>query len=245
MSPAEPPAGPGNLQQIPSWLRIVKTFSSPAEAFTDIARAPHFILCLTIEILTAAFAGWYAVHRIGAMNMLVKSLQAVHMAQSVPPAQLAHQAAMMSKLAPVQAAFGIALLWVVLAAIMLGAENFGLGQQANYKQMLGITAHGMLPLTLLGWLSALVLMTSAHPAELDPQNLVGSNLGFYLSQHAALWLRVLGGRIDLFSFWVIGLLALGLQKAGTRVKYSSAFMIVLFLWAVFVLAATGLAALRS
>ncbi len=243
-----PAAAASPAQRIPSWLRIPKVFYSPGEVFEDIARAPHFILCLAVEIAIGVLVAWLAVHRIGAMNIALNAIKSNPMAQSLSAAQRAQQAATAARfirLSPAMAVIGTLLLWVILAAILLGAENFGLGQQTQYKQMLGVAAHGLLPLSLAGVLSAIVVLGAPRGTDLNIQNLIGSNLGYYLDPHTSPWLLALGQRLDLFSFWVIGLLALGLQKAGTKVKYGSALSIMLLLWGVWVLAMVGIAALRS
>lgn len=249
MSSSSPEKTAAGEQRIPSWQRILMVFYAPEEAFEEIARAPHFILCLALQLATAAGATWYAIKRIGAMTIALQGLRSSPAAQSLTRAQISQQAATAARFigfAWLIAALGLIAVWLILAAILLAAENFGLGQQVNYKQMLGITAHGTLPLTALYWLTAAIVAMTRRPARLNAQNLVGSNLGFYFSPHAAPWLLALGQRVDLFIFWALALLALGLQKAGTRVKYGTALGLMILLWAFWALAITGFtAALRG
>jgi hypothetical protein len=240
------PAEPEAAQSIPSWRRIPGAIYEPGPTFADIARAPHYMLCLGLEILIAVLSTWEIVHRIGAVNMARMAIQNNPAAANLSAQQIARQSAVAAKFisfSPLIAIFGALVVVLVVAAVMLGAANFGLGLQTRFKQMFSLTVHAMLPLSLAYILGLIVVALARHPSHLNAQNLLGSNLGYFLSSTSPKWLQVLGGRLDLFSFWVIALLALGISKAGPRVKYTSALTWVGLLWLLYVLAATGIAAI--
>ncbi len=244
LSPVSPESSPGQRQ--PSWQRILGTFYAPDATFTDIAREPHYMLCLGLEIVIGTVATWFIVRRIGSLHIALRAIQQSPAAQSLSSQQIHAQAAISAKFihfSPFFVIFGTPLAALIVAACMLGAANFGLGLQAKFKQMFSLTTHALLPLSIAYLLALPIVFTASHPGQLDSQNLVGSNLGFFLSSTSPHWLQVFGARIDIFSFWVIGLLALGISKTGPRVKYGSALTAVVLLWLVYVLAVTGIAAI--
>jgi hypothetical protein len=60
------------------------------------------------------------------------------------------------------------------------------------------------------------------------------------------WATVGAGSFDLFSFWIIGLMAIGISSSVRRISFTKAFITILFPWALVValrvvLAAVGLA----
>lgn len=239
-------AEPAPARRMPSWQRILGTFYAPDATFADIAREPHYMLCLGLEIIIGTLASWLIVHHIGSLNIALRAMQQNPAAQSLSAQQIQKQAAISAKFIHFSPLFVIIftpLIVLIVAACMLGAANFGLGLQAKFKQMFSLTAHASLPLSIAYLLALPIVFTASHPGHLDSQNLIGSNIGYFLSSTAPHWLQVFGARMDIFSFWVIGLLALGISKTGPRVKYGSALTAVVLLWLVYVLAATGLAAI--
>ena len=72
-------------------------------------------------------------------------------------------------------------------------------------------------------------------------DMLRSNLGF-LAPPDAKALHSLLGSLDVFSFWTMGLLAIGLAAAA-RIRKGQAAGVVVSLWLVYVLAKAGLAAI--
>ncbi|MFZ3364843.1 MAG: hypothetical protein WA153_15465, partial [Candidatus Acidiferrales bacterium] len=102
-----------------------------------------------------------------------------------------------------------------------------------------------MPLTILGLLG-IVVMFLKPPDTVNIQNLVASNVGALLSNSASMWLQTLCGSLDIFSFWVIGLLALGYSVARPKkLSMGTALAWVVGVWLVFVLVKTGLIAMIS
>lgn len=246
-APAAHPAL-GEPRRMSSAARILGAFYSPTATFEDIARQPHFILCWVVMIVASIFANFSALHRIGRLALARQLITASPRAQALPADQLQKQITGFAKFLPLQlyvvtpALFIIMLL--VLAGIFLAAENFLLGQETKYKGMLAVVSHALLPLTLYILAGAAVLWLKPDPATTQFQNMLGSNPAFYFSAGSlGPVLKALLTRLDLFSFWAIGLLALGLVKLGKKVKYGGALSVVVGLWVVYVLILVGVAAI--
>ena len=84
------------------------------------------------------------------------------------------------------------------------------------------------------------------PETVNLENLVGSNVGAFLSADSPRWLMRLGTSLDLFSFWTIFLLATGFAVADPKkVSLGKGLGIVIGTWAVYVCIRVGWAAAFS
>jgi hypothetical protein len=98
------------------------------------------------------------------------------------------------------------------SGFFLLVSNILLGAKARFQQLLGIVAHAWLPNALLGLIGIPILLAK-EPDTVDMRNIVPmTNLGLLVdaTQHPKLF--AMATSMDLFSFWVIGVLALGLAR---------------------------------
>jgi hypothetical protein len=131
---------------------------------------------------------------------------------------------------------------LVVAAVYWGACN-AFGWEVRYKQSLGVTAHAFLPHTLasLGLAAAVWNRTTVDMQK--TRDLVPTNLG-YFAREADPVTHGLASSIDLFSFWTMALLVLGLAAAA-RTSRGRMTVLVVSLWALFVLGKAGASALLA
>jgi len=122
--------------------------------------------------------------------------------------------------------FIVAVLLMFLFDTMMSA---GIG----LKRMMAIVAYGFLPLVIQTALSMLVLFLK-DPEEFNLQNPLMFNVGAYLSSDAPAALRALGSSIDVFSLWIIILLAIGVSSAARKMSFGKAFAGMALPWALFV-----------
>jgi hypothetical protein len=114
----------------------------------------------------------------------------------------------------------------------------------RFKQALAVVAYASLPQVVATAANVLVMFLK-DPTDFDLKNPAGYDLGFYLDPHAVpAWLVSLGSSIDVFSFWVILLMATGMA-AVTRKRWTTALTGVLIPWGVFVLLKVGWTAIFS
>jgi hypothetical protein len=87
-------------------------------------------------------------------------------------------------------------------------------------------------------------MLLKDPDDFDLKNPTGFNIGFYLPHSAPAWLVSLGGSIDVFSIWIILLLATGLSVASKK-SWKTSLIGVAGPWALFVAGKVLWAAVRG
>lgn len=239
-----PAATPARMSSL---ARIVGTFASPGATFADIAREPHFILCLCVEVVAGLLYSWEILHRVGAYTLTQQAMGMSPMFRNLDPAVQQRQLAMAARVTPyttyLQPIFGI-IVYLILAAIFLGIANFVLGYEARYKQTLAMVSHAFLAMTLFFLLAALVVALMGDPSSFQMVNPIGTNVGFYLDKAStAPFLYALAGRLDIFALWTTVLLSLGLAKiGGKKGKFGSAFGTVVALWLLMILTVAGVTA---
>jgi hypothetical protein len=122
--------------------------------------------------------------------------------------------------------FIVAVLLMFLFDTMMSA---GIG----LNRMMGIVAYGFLPMLIQTALSMVVLFLK-DPDEFNLQNPLMFNVGAYLSPDSPAALRAFASSIDLFSLWIIVLLAIGVSAAARKMSVGKAFAAIGLPWVLFV-----------
>src|SRR5205085_7020709 len=102
------------------------------------------------------------------------------------------------------------------------------------KRMMGIVGYSFLP-TLVSSLLALLVMYLKAPEDFNIQNPLAFNAGAFIANDAPAWLKGFASSFDLFSFWIMGLMAIGVGAAARKMTFGKAFATILFPWALYVL----------
>jgi hypothetical protein len=223
--------------------RVIGTFFSPTPTFQSIAVKPSFLLPLLIWMALAFATGAVMQPKVDYDRLVRSSLE--KRGQNLPEERIqsiVEQQKKFSKIA--YTAFPIVVPWLItliVTLVFLGVFK-AFGWDFTFKQGFGATAHAFLP----GMLAAIGLIFILRGQEtVDPRNLADlfrSNLGFLSDPQSSPVVHSLLQSIDLFSFWTIGLLAIGYSTAA-RTSRKSALMAVIGVWALYVLGKAGLAAL--
>ncbi len=91
---------------------------------------------------------------------------------------------------------------------------------------------------------SIIVLFIKNPDDYDLRNPLAFNIGAFLNADTApKWLMSLCTSLDVFSFWTMALIAIGLTVAARKLSFGKAFMGVLVPWGIFVLGKTALAAL--
>ncbi len=222
--------------------RIPGVFFSPVRTFEAIARRPTWLAPVVLWLLASLAITAVIMPRLDFEKMTRERFE--KSGQTVSEEQLQSMVEQQKRFAPI---FGY--LWAVisavgiplLVAVILWGAFRAFGWDTTYKQSLGVTSHGFLP----GVLGALLLMPlAARQERVDPDglgDLLRSNLGFLAGPDAKV-LHSLLGSIDIFSFWTIALLTVGLAAAA-KIRRGQAAAVIVVLWVLYVLGKAGFAAI--
>lgn len=246
-------AAPQAPQSIGAIGRIIGAIVNPRPTFEDIARKPSWLAPLLALIIIQCAITFIFGQRVGWRSFMEKQIAQSAMAQrqmeQLSPEQRQQAIEQRAKIAPIIGYAGIIigapLVAVIVSAIFLGIFNAASSAGLDFKTSFGIVSHSYMPGLIAGLLGILLLYIKA-PDQIDLQNLVASNVGAALSGDSPKWLQALGTSIDVFSFWIIGLMAFGYSVARPKkVSLSTGLTWVIALWAVYVLVKVGLTAMFS
>lgn len=242
-APAEPKAEIGAIG------RIFGVLFSPGKTFTDIARKPSWLLPILLTIVLALVVTYLFGARIGWERFAREQMMNNPNFANMAAAQQNELIQQRLPFFPIFGYIGAAVAWVaiplVFALIYWGAFNVLAGTGARFKQAFGAAAHSIMPFNVAALLGILIIFLK-DPADVDLQNLVGSNLGALLDSGAAKWLLALGKNVDIFVLWVVFLLGIGF--AAINPKKASAgkgIMISFAIFGVYVLGRVAIAAITS
>jgi len=229
-----------------SFARIFGVLFSPKATFQSIVRQPTWVVPIILSCLV--FLGTVGLfgHRGGWPSYFEKQLASNNRFQELPKDQQQRTLAAELKYGPpVAYAEGVIAPLVgalVMAAILLGLFKGLAGAQFGFKTSLGIVSYAWVPNLISGLLGILIIAVK-DPATVDLQNIVASNASIFVSGDSARWLIALLSAIDIFSFWVMILLAMGYSAAAPKkLSTGKAFAWIFSAWLIYVLLKVGLLA---
>jgi hypothetical protein len=245
-SPPPPAASAPAQRRMSSAARLIGVFVSPGQTFADIAAEPHFVLAWVVMAVAGLAFAYTLMHRVGAAALARQSLLQSARGRAMSPEQINAAVAASAKVFHVTFYAGPVtniLFLLLFGALFLGVANFLLGYEATYKQALAMTTHAYLVQTVNALLMLVVLLLMPNPANFQLTNPLGSNLGYFLNRSTTSpFVYALATRLDLFTFWTILLLAIGLSKLSRKGKFAGAFWAVFSLWLFYALVISGITA---
>jgi hypothetical protein len=154
---------------------------------------------------------------------------------------------MQLKFAPIGAYVVGPIVVVVIALATAGVLLLMIkmmGASLTFKQMFGISSYAMLP-GLVSSILTIIVIFIKNPEDFNLQNPLAFNLAAFLEPppNSSKVLYSLANSIDLFSFWTILLLAVGISVAARKFPFSKALIAVLVPWVLLVLIKSGWAGL--
>ncbi len=219
-----------------SWTRIVGVFTKPVPTFEDISRRPTCLLPIVLIIVMELAFGLALGSHIGWDRMARQSFEKSTQAQRMSPAER-EQVKHTVRVEPAPYFVGtvvrvpVSLLVTAVAVIVLTNVVFRAG--IRFKQVFAVVSYSFLPGISRGL--AVILMMLARPAEkFDPQRGTMLDAGFYLGQAGPKWLQWLAASVDVFSIWILLLIATGLRAASTKLTWAQGFLAVLIPWLLYI-----------
>jgi hypothetical protein len=224
--------------------RLIGVFFSPGKAFADIARRPRWwIPVILIAIISSIYLTAFT-QRVGWESVIRPSIEQLPNAQAMTAQQreqLITNAAGYYKYLGYGSVVTTLIYVFIVAVILLFLFDTMMSAGIGLKRMMAIVAYGFLPMLLQTALSMVVLFLK-DPEEFNLQNPLMFNVGAYLSPDSPAALRAFGSSIDLFSLWIIILLAIGISTAARKMSFGKAFAGVALPWALWVCVKTAAAA---
>jgi hypothetical protein len=230
--------------------RITGVFFDPKKAFEDIAKRPSWLVPLVLIIIGALAVVFTMSQQVGWERIVRHNMEASSRTQQMPPEQRDQAIAMGVKFAPVfgyTAGVLIPLLYLSLSAGALWLmASVILSAGIRFKQVFALVCYS----SLTGLISSVLLIVVLHlknPDEYNPQNPLAFNPAAFMDPGtSSKFLYSLATSLDLFSFWTILLMAVGLQAAaGKKLSFGGALFAVVLPWAVYVLGKSALAGVFS
>lgn len=227
--------------------RIMGVFFEPKKTFGDIAQRPRWLVPMLIAIVSGAVLMYLFSTHIGWEPMLRRAFETNSRVQQLTPEQRQNALNLQLRIVPVIAYVGVllgpALMYLIGGGIILGIVKALLGVPMRFAQVFAVMAYASLPRVIYSVLSIVVLFLK-NPEDFDIQNSFASNPGAFMDPTtSSKFLYTLASAVDVFSIWVILLVATGLKAAGgKRISFGGALFAVVLPWAVYVLIRGGLAA---
>jgi len=218
--------------------RLSAVFFDPRRAFSDIAARPRWVVPLLLSLLVSLAFVYTFSRRVGWEHYLERTLETNPRTENLSLEQrrqiVEQQLPLVSAFGYAGAALGAVFSALVVSAVLLFVANVVFGAQLLFRQMFALTCYGFLPNALAGLLGILMMFLKA-PEDFDLENPTAFNIGAYLDPQATpKWLVAVASSLDLFSIWVILLLALGMATASRKLSYGKALAAVLAVWVLWV-----------
>ena len=236
------PETPGGFFQ-----NLIDVYFSPREAFTRNIRNPGWILpAIALLLVSAASTGvWMA--KVDAREFTQRQMEEFggKRWEQAPADAKAQGIEAQVRFMPVtrwaRVALGTPILLVVVGGVLLFVFRFFFATEVTFKQSLAIVAWSLLAIDLLTSPLRLLVMWLKEDWNIEPQLALQASPAALLDPSAPKWQWALLGIPDVFSLWLVFLLATGFAVASRRAT-SSAIWGVGIPWLVLALGGVAMAA---
>jgi len=222
--------------------RILGVFFSPKPTFEDIARKPSWLLPIVISTVLSIIAMVALNQRMNWHDYVSQQIEKNPRSAQLSAEQKQQQIDGGAKFTPiilyVAGVIGPMISVLIVGGVLMLAYNLLAGAHATFSQSLSIVAHAFLVGVISTPLFLLVVFLKPF-GTIDVENPLASNLAAFLSEDAAKWLVALCKSIDIFSIWILILIAIGFAAVNPRkLQGAKPFVIVFSVWGAFVVIRT-------
>lgn len=244
-----PQAVPPSQPALSEVERVIDTFVAPARACTDLRRSSNWLVPAVLLIISTVALVWVADMKIGFQkivdNQLLLQPKQAEALDKLSPEDRAKKMETIVKINRTISYFSpvIVLVYlIIVAAVLLGTFNFGLGTELKFNQCIAVTMYTSLPGIIKALLAIVVILLGAT-GNFTFQNPIASNLSG-LVDPSSHFLYSLLMSIDVFTIWTLLLAGIAFSCL-TKVSRATCLAVVFGWWLVFILAASGLGAAFS
>jgi hypothetical protein len=230
------------------FLRVLSgVYTSPSEAFRTLAARPIWVAPLLVAMVVhLAFAAVWT-RRMDAHQAARTQLEESGMMERIPAEQhaevLDRQAKVMKVMPWLGGTIFMPLVCVILAGIFLFVFRFVFAGELTFRQAWAVVLWSFLAVGLVSMPLTLVIMGLKGDWNIDPRTAIQASPAALLERsEVAKPLYTLASSLDLFSFWLVGLLSAGFAAAMKR-PFSTGAWGVGGLWLVYVLGNVALSAI--
>lgn len=227
------------------FARLSGVFFEPGKVFADVAQRPRWIAPILISMLIglalvyaiSTHIGWEPTVRQSVMN----NSRTADMPADQREKAIAAGTKVASILGWVGALLGAPLSVLIIAGVLTGLFNGLLGTELKFAQTFAITAYALLVRAVLSAL-LILLVYLKPPEEFNIQVSPFSPAAYMNRLDNPKWLMSLAGSLDLFTIWVIILLAIGFSVAAKKLSFTKSLTAIGVPWLIWVV---GLMVLQS
>lgn len=245
-SPEAPAAAPAPA--LSPFAAVAGTFTRPGFTFEALVRRPTWWLPFGLAIVVVAASIWIATPKVDTERSIREMFErrAARTGQSLSDQQIREIAARSDRGPGRATAIGAPTAGVILllVALVLWGGVRAFGAEACYSQVLSIWTHANL-VNIAGGILSLPVVASLEDAsqtQFGIQRVFKSNVGAFLPEDVPAFVGSLASSIDVFSLATLALLVVGLRRL-PGISKGAATAVPVVLWALYVLAKGGLAAL--
>ncbi len=222
--------------------RITGVFWSPKAVFENLAARPRFWAPLILVSLLALAVTHTFSRQVGWASYLEEKMAENRRIQELPAETrrqiVEQQTKFVGVMAYAGALAGSAVVLLLIAGVLRFVFRIAGGPGASFRQAFSVTCYAWLPFALYQILSLVALL--ANPRDFNIENPLPFNVGWFVGRgDAPAWLVGMTSSMDVFSFWVMALLALGFSAAAKRLRWGKAFGVVFGCWLAMVALKTG------
>jgi Yip1 domain len=219
--------------------RIFGVLFSPQTTFEDIARKPSWLLPVVISTILGIAATVTLNQRMDwrdyISQQIEKNPQAANLSAEQKERQIEVSTKITSAIVYAVGVLGSTLFALVVAAAMMLAYNLLTGAGASFGQSFAISAHTLV-VSLVSTPVLLLVLFLRPKGTIDPENPVATNLAAFLPEETPKWLMVLGKSLDIFTIWMLILLAIGFAAVNPRkLKGSKSYVVAFSVWGALVI----------
>lgn len=229
-----------------SFGRVFSVLSSPTKTFKSIAERPTALVAILLVVVIATGVNFLVFSRVDGEEMVRAQIEKQD--RELTDEQMENAVSMgekMKYIAPAATLVMAPVLMVAFAGVFLVAFKLQ-GSDIDFRRTLSTYVYGSMPAMVKALLIVPVALSkseiSAQAAQAN--TVLMSNLAFLAPDDAGPTVLAALSSADVFSVWMIALLAMGFSIVG-KVSKGSATLTVLLLWIVGVAVKVGLASLGS
>lgn len=243
----EPPPQPKGMSEL---SRIGGVYFEPKTAFADIAARPTWLVPTILVIVVSLAVSYLISTHVGWERIISQQLAASPNSAQMTAEQRQTALNFWGKFGPLLGYGGSILfppiMYLFMAAVLMAMVAGILSTPVKFQQVLAVVSWASLPKVLMAILTGVVIMMK-NPDELNIKNPLAFNPGAFMDPlTSSKFLYAVATSLDLFTIWIIILMAIGLKAAGgKKMSFGSALFAVVLPWLLLVLGGASIAAMFS